>query len=85
MELNGYRIMWLFVFFDLPTETKKDRRNSSGFRNSLLKDGFSMMKYSVYFKEENSPLMVALQKTASSLQQCYTGERKKIKYPKLWN
>ena len=31
----------------------------------------------VYFKEEKSPLMVALQKTASSLQQCYTGERKK--------
>ena len=39
----------------------------------------------VYFKEEKSPLMVALQKTASSLQQCYTGNRKKIKYPKLWN
>lgn len=39
----------------------------------------------VYFKEEKSPLMVALQKTASSLQQCYTGDRKKIKYPKLWN
>jgi CRISPR-associated protein Cas1 len=39
----------------------------------------------VYFKEEKSPLMVALQKTASSLQQCYTGSRKKIKYPKLWN
>lgn len=39
----------------------------------------------VYFKEDKSPLMVALQKTASSLQQCYTGERKKIKYPKLWN
>lgn len=39
----------------------------------------------VYFKDEKSPLMVALQKTASSLQQCYTGERKKIKYPKLWN
>ena len=39
----------------------------------------------VYFKQEKSPLMVALQKTASSLQQCYTGERKKIKYPKLWN
>ena len=38
----------------------------------------------VYFKDEKSPLMVALQKTASSLQQCYTGERKKIKYPKLW-
>lgn len=39
----------------------------------------------VYFKEEKSPLMVALQKTASSLQQCFTGDRKKIKYPKLWN
>jgi CRISPR-associated protein Cas1 len=39
----------------------------------------------VYFKEEKSPLMVGLQKTASSLQQCFTGDRKKIKYPKLWN
>ena len=39
----------------------------------------------VYFKEEKSPLMVALQKTASSLQQCHTGDRKKLKYPKLWN
>jgi CRISPR-associated protein Cas1 len=39
----------------------------------------------VYFKDEKSPLMVALQKTASSLQQCYMGQRKKIKYPKLWN
>ena len=39
----------------------------------------------VYFKDEKSPLMVALQKTASSLQKCYTGDRKKIKYPKLWN
>ncbi|MEC5166190.1 CRISPR/Cas system-associated protein endoribonuclease Cas2 [Flavobacterium sp. PL11] len=29
MELNGYRIIWLFVFFDLPTETKKDRKNAS--------------------------------------------------------
>ncbi len=39
----------------------------------------------VYFKNEKSPLMVALQKTASSLQQCYSGTRKKIIYPKLWN
>ena len=39
----------------------------------------------VFFKDEKSPLMVALQKTASSLQQCYTGDRKKIKYPKLWS
>lgn len=39
----------------------------------------------VYFKDEKSPLIVALQKTSSSLQQCFMGERKKIKYPKLWN
>lgn len=38
----------------------------------------------VYFKEEKSPLMIGLQKTASSLQQCYSGDKKKIKYPKLW-
>lgn len=50
MDLNGYRIMWLFVFFDLPTETKKDRSNASRFRTNLLKDGFSMMQYSVYVR-----------------------------------
>jgi CRISPR-associated protein Cas1 len=38
----------------------------------------------VYFNDEKSPLMVALQKTASSLQQCYSGKIKKLKYPKLW-
>lgn len=42
--------MWLFVFFDLPTETKTDKKNASGFRNNLLKDGFSMMQYSVYIR-----------------------------------
>ena len=44
-----------------------------------------LLTRTVYFKDEKSPLMVALQKTASSLQQCFTGEKKKIKYPKLWN
>lgn len=50
MELNAYRIMWLFVFFDLPTETAKDRRNAAGFRKDLLKDGFDMMQYSIYMR-----------------------------------
>jgi CRISPR-associated protein Cas2 len=50
MDLNGYRIMWLFVLFDLPTETKKDRKNASQFRTNLLKDGFTMMQYSVYVR-----------------------------------
>jgi CRISPR-associated protein Cas2 len=50
MELNKYRIMWLFVFFDLPTTTKKDRKNAQDFRAKLLKDGFGMMQYSVYIR-----------------------------------
>ena len=54
--------------------------------NTLLKSELlQILTRTVYFKVEKSPLMVALQKTASSLQQCYTGDRKKIKYPKLWN
>jgi len=47
-RLNAYRIMWLFVFFDLPTNTKKERRTAQQFRKMLLKDGFTMMQYSVY-------------------------------------
>jgi CRISPR-associated protein Cas1 len=54
--------------------------------NTVLKSELlQILTRTVYFKDEKSPLMVALQKTASSLQECYTGERKKIKYPKLWN
>lgn len=40
--------MWLFVFFDLPTKTKKERRKYTQFRAHLLKDGFVMMQFSVY-------------------------------------
>lgn len=50
MELNAYRVMWIFVFFDLPTETKKDRKQAAYFRKSLLKDGFAMMQFSVYLR-----------------------------------
>jgi CRISPR-associated protein Cas1 len=39
----------------------------------------------VFFKDEKSPLMVGLSKTSASLQQCFLGDRKRIKYPKLWN
>ena len=40
--------MWIFVFFDLPTSTKKDKRDYTDFRRFLLKDGFMMMQFSVY-------------------------------------
>jgi CRISP-associated protein Cas1 len=59
----------------------EEQELNSAIKSQLLQ----LLTRTVYFKEEKSPLMVALQKTASSLQQCYTGDRKKIKYPKLWN
>lgn len=42
--------MWLFVFFDLPITTKKERKEAALFRNKLLKDGFTMMQFSVYIR-----------------------------------
>jgi len=47
-RLNAYQIMWLFVFFDLPVTTKKERRLATRFRKELIKDGFTMMQWSVY-------------------------------------
>ena len=47
-RLNKYHIMWLFVFFDLPTTTKEERRTAQQFRKKLQRDGFTMMQYSVY-------------------------------------
>ncbi|MBU0488618.1 MAG: CRISPR-associated endonuclease Cas2 [Bacteroidetes bacterium] len=47
-RLNQYRIMWVFVYFDLPTETKQDRKNYAQFRKALQKDGFTMIQYSIY-------------------------------------
>lgn len=49
-RLNAYRIMWVLVFFDLPTETKKDRKAASDFRKKLLEDGFTMFQFSIYLR-----------------------------------
>jgi CRISPR-associated protein Cas2 len=46
--------LWVFVFFDLPTETKKDRKNYAKFRKGLKDDGFTMMQYSIYVRHCNS-------------------------------
>lgn len=42
--------MWLFVMFDLPTNTAKERKVAARFRKDLKKDGFDMMQYSVYIR-----------------------------------
>lgn len=49
-RLNAYHIMWLFVFFDLPVVTKKERKMAFLFRKNLMKDGFTMLQYSVYIR-----------------------------------
>ncbi len=45
---GGYRTVWVVALFDLPTETPKQRKAYARFRTSLLKDGFTMLQYSVY-------------------------------------
>lgn len=49
-RFSEYRIMWILVFFDLPTETKKDKRNYQLFRNRLQRDGFTMFQFSIYVR-----------------------------------
>lgn len=53
-RLNAYRIMWVLVLFDLPTETKKDRKNYVVFRKLILKDGFQMFQFSMYIRHCSS-------------------------------
>jgi len=50
MFINGYRCMWVIAMFDLPTDTKKARRDYALFRKHLLSDGFTMLQYSVYMR-----------------------------------
>lgn len=54
MYLNTYQVMWVLVFFDLPTETKADRKRYAKFRNSLLDDGFAMFQFSIYLRHCSS-------------------------------
>lgn len=42
--------MRVMIFFDLPTETAKERKNYSKFRKMLIDEGFIMMQESVYSK-----------------------------------
>ena len=46
--------MWVFVYFDLPTGTQKERRAYTDFRKNLLRDGFAMIQYSIYARHCSS-------------------------------
>lgn len=53
-RLNAYRIMWVLVFFDLPTESKTDRKNYTIFRKRIMSDGFQMFQFSMYIRHCSS-------------------------------
>ena len=42
--------MWILVFFDLPTESKKEKKAYMDFRKMLMKDGFTMFQFSIYVR-----------------------------------
>lgn len=47
-QLSGYRLMWIFVMFDLPVGTKAEMRAATKFREYLLDEGFEKSQFSVY-------------------------------------
>ncbi len=49
-RFSEYRIMWILVFFDLPTETKKEKKAYTDFRKKLIDDGFTMFQFSIYLR-----------------------------------
>lgn len=53
-RLNAYRIMWILVMFDLPTETKAERKVYAQFRKKILADGFQMFQFSTYIRHCSS-------------------------------
>lgn len=57
---SGYGSMWMFVMFDLPVKTKKERKIYAKFRKELLHDGFTMLQYSVYARYCVSEEIVAV-------------------------
>jgi CRISPR-associated protein Cas2 len=53
-RFSEYRVMWILVFFDLPTETKKDKKAYALFRKQLQQDGFTMFQFSIYIRHCSS-------------------------------
>ncbi|WP_340109411.1 CRISPR-associated endonuclease Cas2 [Pikeienuella sp. HZG-20] len=51
--LSGYRLMWMLVMFDLPTDTKPQRKSATRFSNFLLDEGFDHSQFSVYARFVN--------------------------------
>ncbi len=52
--LNGYRIVWTFVMFDLPTVTAEERKRATEFRKLLLDCAFMRIQWSIYARPSPS-------------------------------
>lgn len=46
--------MWVIVMYDLPTDTKKDKKLHAKFRKQLLADGFQRFQFSMYIRHCSS-------------------------------
>jgi CRISPR-associated protein Cas2 len=42
--------MWVMVMYDLPTETKTERRIAARFRKDIMANGFTMFQFSLYVR-----------------------------------
>ncbi len=49
-RISEYRVMWVLVLFDLPTDTKKERKAAAKFRKDLISFGFTMFQFSIYIR-----------------------------------
>lgn len=49
-RISAYRLMWIIVNFDMPTETKQQRKEATNFRKKLLQDGFTRFQLSMYVR-----------------------------------
>lgn len=46
----SYKVMRLLCMFDLPVDTADEKRAYRTFRTKLIKEGFTMIQYSVYMR-----------------------------------
>lgn len=49
-RFNEFRVMWILIFFDLPTGTEREKKAYQTFRKKLINDGFSMFQFSIYMR-----------------------------------
>jgi CRISPR-associated protein Cas2 len=46
--ISKYKLMWIYVIYDLPTKSEYARKQANLFRRSVLAMGFTMQQWSIY-------------------------------------